>query len=242
MKTPITTFDSLAKLKLGSAIVEKCGAIYIPEYRKPPPDLEMGDYLKNIKEELLCLDWVTKRTARHEYFMSLEKRTYIYGKGTGSESYDSKPFSPLVYNLMEWVNSDLQTEFNVCFLNKYDDQHQHLGWHADDFHGMRADQPIVVMSFGVVREIWAKDKRGYTCFVCLGSGHIRDLRCTSCQGSGFLEKLLPNQQHPIIQRFPLEEASLFIMPPGYQDTHLHRIPKHDRPCGWRISLTFRSFK
>jgi len=204
MKTPITTFDSL--------------------------DLEMGDYLKNIKEELLCLDWVTKRTARHEYFMSLEKRTYIYGKGTGSESYDSKPFSPLVYNLMEWVNSDLQTEFNVCFLNKYDDQHQHLGWHADDFHGMRADQPIV------------KDKRGYTCFVCLGSGHIRDLRCTSCQGSGFLEKLLPNQQHPIIQRFPLEEASLFIMPPGYQDTHLHRIPKHDRPCGWRISLTFRSFK
>jgi len=35
---------------------------------------------------------------------------------------------------------------------------------------------------------------------------------------------------------------LFIMPPGYQDNFYHKIPKHDRPCGWRISLTFRSFK
>lgn len=40
----------------------------------------------------------------------------------------------------------------------------------------------------------------------------------------------------------LENGSLFYMPPGFQDTHLHRIPKHDRDCGPRVSMTFRKYK
>lgn len=40
----------------------------------------------------------------------------------------------------------------------------------------------------------------------------------------------------------LENGSLFYMPPGFQSTHLHRIPKHDRDCGPRVSLTFRKYK
>lgn len=39
--------------------------------------------------------------------------------------------------------------------------------------------------------------------------------------------------------FLLTTGSLFIMPGGYQDDHFHRIPKHDRECGGRISITFR---
>lgn len=92
-----------------------------------------------------------------------------------------------------------------------DNEHQHLGWHADDFEGMIKEEPIAVISFGAAREIWVKPKDS--------KGEV-----------------------PKDQRFLLEDGSIFIMPPGYQDTHLHRIPKHDRPCGWRISLTFRSFK
>lgn len=37
-------------------------------------------------------------------------------------------------------------------------------------------------------------------------------------------------------------VSCFIMPAGFQDNHVHRIPKHNRPCGARISLTFRKYK
>jgi alkylated DNA repair dioxygenase AlkB len=40
----------------------------------------------------------------------------------------------------------------------------------------------------------------------------------------------------------LENGSLFYMPPGFQDTHFHRIPKHDRECKPRVSLTFRKYK
>lgn len=42
-----------------------------------------------------------------------------------------------------------------------------------------------------------------------------------------------------IERFTLGHGSLFIMPPGFQKTHEHKIPKGDRPMGPRISLTYR---
>lgn len=47
---------------------------------------------------------------------------------------------------------------------------------------------------------------------------------------------------PDENRKKLENGSLFYMPPGFQSTHLHRIPKHDRECGPRVSLTFRKHK
>lgn len=37
----------------------------------------------------------------------------------------------------------------------------------------------------------------------------------------------------------LGHGSLFVMPRGFQRTHEHKIPKGDRPCGPRISLTYR---
>lgn len=42
-----------------------------------------------------------------------------------------------------------------------------------------------------------------------------------------------------VEKFVLPSGSLFIMNAGMQDTHDHRIPKADRPCGYRVSLTWR---
>jgi alkylated DNA repair dioxygenase AlkB len=39
----------------------------------------------------------------------------------------------------------------------------------------------------------------------------------------------------------LGSGSLLIMEPGMQASHWHRIPKSDRPCGPRVSLTFRGW-
>lgn len=173
--------------------------------------LRFGGFTQEIKTELLGLNWLTKRTARHEYFMSTIPREYSYGNvGTGSETYLSQDFSPLTLELMQYLNTVLRTSFNVCFLNKYDDEKQHLGWHADDFAGMKVDEPIAVVSFGAEREIWVKLK----------------------SQTGVI---------PPEQKIKLQEGSLFIMPAGYQEFFFHRIPKSDKPCGWRISLTFRNF-
>lgn len=42
-----------------------------------------------------------------------------------------------------------------------------------------------------------------------------------------------------VEKVLLPSGSLFVMGPGMQDTHLHRIPKHSAPCGLRVSLTWR---
>jgi alkylated DNA repair dioxygenase AlkB len=174
-------------------------------------DLVGGPLSKTLMEELLQLKWRTDRDAREEYFMSDKPRTYSYGnRRLGEATYESEPFNAMVATLLDYVNYSLASEFNVCFLNKYNDQHNHLGWHADDFPGMREDQPIAVISLGAEREIWVKPK---------------------------------DQKGPVPQeqRFLLNNGSVFVMPPGFQKTHLHKIPKCDRPCDIRISLTFRSF-
>lgn len=42
-----------------------------------------------------------------------------------------------------------------------------------------------------------------------------------------------------VEKILLPSGSLFIMGPGMQDTHVHRIPKHAAACGPRVSLTWR---
>lgn len=42
-----------------------------------------------------------------------------------------------------------------------------------------------------------------------------------------------------IKKILLQNGSLCVMPAGFQQTHLHRIPKHSAQCGPRVSVTFR---
>lgn len=213
----------------------------------PGPKMDVSD----IHTKLLALPWRTERTARHECFMSDKKLSYSYG-GKGTEKppvYEAIPMNLTVGVLMGMASYTAGCVFNACFLNKYDDQHQHLGWHVDNFPGMDPNAPIAVLSFGAEREIWLKDKRGFECLKCGGSGCLpvseaegaaNGYPICDCGGQGFTSAP-PKGRQPANQRVKLGETSLFIMPPGYQENYFHRIPKHDRPCGWRISLTFRKF-
>jgi alkylated DNA repair dioxygenase AlkB len=47
---------------------------------------------------------------------------------------------------------------------------------------------------------------------------------------------------PYEDRYLLNTGSLFVMPSGFQKSNMHKIPKSDRECGGRISLTFRKYK
>lgn len=160
--------------------------------------------------ELLALPWLEELPARKEYFMSDVPRAYTYKTWEGGREYHSAPYSPSAGCLREALNATFGARFNVCFLNRYDDQHNHLGWHADDSPEMDHDHPIAVVSLGAEREIWWKPKDF--------KGEV-----------------------PAGQRQKLAHGSIFVMPPGFQRTHLHRIPKADRAVGVRVSLTFRRY-
>lgn len=165
---------------------------------------------KEMFEWLLGLDWLTVKTARKELFMSNTPRTYFYGNR--DYEYQSQSFDLVVSKILMWLNISCGTtnQYNVCFLNRYDDQHQALGWHADDSPNVDPDHPIAVVSFGAEREIWWKPV-------------------------GFKGEV------PKENRQLLHNGSLFIMPPRFQQNFMHKIPKHSRECGTRISLTFRKY-
>ena len=99
------------------------------------------------------VDWGTYTDARDECFMAHEALEYTYGAGNGVRTYKSVPFKPWVLEILTDLNSWGST-YNVCFLNRYENEKQHLGWHSDDSPGMSRNHPIAVVSFGQEREIW----------------------------------------------------------------------------------------
>jgi len=156
------------------------------------------------------VEWERVRDARAECFMADEPTTYTYGTPPHEQSYTSGRWHPFVIGSKLALNSTFGSEYNVCFLNRYDDETNQLGWHSDDSPGMLHEHPIAVVSWGEPREIWVREKGA--------KGEI-----------------------PKEDRYLLESGSLFIMPPGFQLTHQHRIPKGGRKMGPRVSLTFRRY-
>lgn len=161
-------------------------------------------------QHLMSLCWLSATEARQEYFMSDVPRSYTYGKPPFDRKYHSSDYSKEVLDIQLDLNAEFGTDYNVCFLNRYNNQKNQLGWHADDSPTMDRNHPIAVVSFGAEREIWWKHK----------------------SESG----VVPKEQRQL-----LGHGSLFIMPAGFQNEYLHRIPRCDREVGVRISLTFRRY-
>lgn len=183
----------------------------IPIYRSP--FTEGGDKFTQVL--IMNTPWLSRTEARRECFQSAGGGvSYTYGKGRGVRTYTSIPYTDLVEEVLGQVNllmDDLGFgRMNGCFLNFYQHDRQHLGWHADDFLEMDHTAPVVSVSFGVAREIWWRK---------FGEKGVVPAEC----------------------RKLLESGSAFVMPPGMQHTHQHRIPKGSCTMGARVSMTFRRF-
>lgn len=165
--------------------------------------------------DLLALDWEKRDDApRCEYYCNDFSKPYLYGKGRGQRTYEPRPYQPAILGIRKKLEELTQVKFEVCFLNLYKNQRDHLGWHADDSPEMDDARPIVTVSLGVEREIWFRQHRKDG---VVGDNLVKDVR------------------------LKLEHGSCCIMAPGMQDTWQHRIPKAGFECGERISLTFRGY-
>jgi alkylated DNA repair dioxygenase AlkB len=166
------------------------------------------------------LAWERREDApRSEYYVNDFPNAYVYGKGRGRRVYYPRPAHPIILALRKDLETLLGFKFEVCFLNRYLNQSDQLGWHADDSPEMDDARPVVTVSLGeknakgepVEREIWFRRKN-----------------------------VMPTSS-PTFEKLQLEHGSAAIMAPGMQDTHEHRIPKAGFQCGERISLTYRGY-
>lgn len=123
-------------------------------------------YIKNfinnpdeIFKEFLELDWLEATEARKEYFMSEPPGLiYTYGKGESARTYTSQAYNLIAKHIQNQLDTTYNTNYDLCFFNRYDGPKNALGYHADDSSEMNPDHPIAVISFGSEREIWWKEK------------------------------------------------------------------------------------
>lgn len=170
-----------------------------------------------IFESLKALTWEQREAPRQEYYCNDFPRPYVYDKGRGQRLYEPQPYTDAIRTIRGVAETIAQAKFEVCFLNRYLDQSQHLGWHADDSPEMDDARPIAIVSLGVEREIWFRPKPGR---------------------GDFGERVVGVDS---VEKLTLGHGSLCLMEPGMQDTWQHRIPKAGFTCGERISLTFRGY-
>lgn len=161
--------------------------------------------------ELLNLDWERREDApRYEYWTSKLGKSYTYGRGRGERTYESKLNIDLIdaiNNLVSFETAQIK-HYEGCFMNRYENGRDHLGWHADDDPGIDHSRPIAVVT------------------LYENPGDVRAIQYKAIEGGELRSQ-------------PLENGSLFIMKPGMQQTHLHRIPKCGYEIGRRMSLTYR---
>lgn len=106
----------------------------------------------------LSLDWEERTNARREKYFATQYIPYTYGTGEYARTYMPEPMDENVKYIGHKICEQLLNlpDFELCFLNYYENEKQALGWHSDDGEIMDHTRPIVVVSFGAEREIWTK--------------------------------------------------------------------------------------
>ena len=166
-------------------------------------------------------------TPRMEYYVNRAGAyPYTYGRGEFARTYQPQPSNAVIDEIWEEAENFAGVQFDVCFLNRYVNQSDHLGWHSDNSPEMDDARPIATVSLGAEREIWfRKIPAGDAGLVVNGNEW----------------EVLGYPKASAIVKLRLPHGSILCMGPGVQDTHQHRIPKSSAACTDRISLTFRGY-
>jgi alkylated DNA repair dioxygenase AlkB len=161
------------------------------------------------------LNWLHVVKARKELFFAEEVGvTYSYGKPEFANVYVAEPLPKELKELLDVINVNDGTEYNVIFLNRYDEPTEHIGWHSDNSPEMCNEHPIGTLSL------------------------YGDLKLPLRR---IMTKLIGDLSDLTVREYYLEAGSMFTMPAGFQQTHLHRIPKEGHKVSPRISLTLRKY-
>lgn len=169
-------------------------------------------------DRLRAIAWERRPDApRCEYYCNDWPRTYTYGRGRGQRVYEPRNYPEDVLTIRRALEATAGAKLDVCFLNRYLNQSDRLGWHADDSPEMDDARPIGVVSLGEAMPKGGRVER-----------FIR-FRPKGDDSGENVESIL------------LAHGSLCLMAPGMQDQFEHEIPKARIQCGERISLTFRGY-
>lgn len=142
-----------------------------------------------------------------------------YGEDHAEFTYSGARFTPLrptkaINKLMHEVASVANYGFNSVLINQYRNEHDSVGWHADDEPEFGENPVIASLSFGAQRRFCFKPK----------PNHAK------------LANWKKGQRSIVVQ---LHAGDLLIMSRDVQNLWQHCVPKESTACAARINLTFR---
>lgn len=165
--------------------IDKTPIVYIPNFIKDPAGM--------LAALQAGLEWERRDDApRSEYYCNDFPEPYVYGRGAGRRTYHPRPYSPEILASRKQLEDHAKCVFEVCFLNRYLNQSDQLGWHSDSSPEMDDARPIATISLGVEREIW---------FRPLGEENLQKITKLKL-GNGSLCLMLPGMQDTHQHRIP----------------------------------------
>lgn len=129
--------------------------------------------------------------------------------------------SSINYKTNFLIDKDKPVNFNSCLVNCYRDGNDSIKPHFDSTENFGPTPVIAILSIGETRDIYFKRRR-------YNKDNPKSLK-------------LDTQFQHLNCKISLEEGSLLIMAGDTQKYYVHEIPKENRFCSKRYSLTFREF-
>lgn len=167
-------------------VIQELAAVPVTYYPGCIPN--PNRYLNKLRTKL---DWVrVDKTPRSEYYANDFEEPYTYGSKDFARTYLAQPWTNELYRLRGMAELITGVSLEVVFLNYYKDQSDHLGWHSDNSPEMDDGRPIVIISFGVTRDIW---------FAPIGN--LKDKTALNL-GHGSIAVMHPGMQDTHMHRIP----------------------------------------
>ena len=145
--------------------------------------------------------------------------SYTYGSGPNTTNLMQRPLESdefIVY-LCNKLGRHLNSTFNSCLVNLYENETQTVPRHSDDESMFGVDPVIASLSFGATRRFVVESK---------------------CSRALNVEQHLKSVKSRYV--FPLGDGDLLVMKGSMQRFWNHSIPAESFKCGPRINLTFRN--
>lgn len=95
---------------------------------------------------------------RQEYFISRTATAYTYQANGELRTYVPQASNDFIDMMWALVQNELGVTFDMCFLNRYNDGTESIGWHSDDNEVNDMTRPIAILSFGATRTMEFRNK------------------------------------------------------------------------------------
>lgn len=163
-----------------------------------------------------ALGWHQNEFSIYGKTMPLPRREVVFGDEPYRYSYSrgrviltAEPWPTWLWMLRSRVEKATNCSFPLVIGNRYDSGKDHIGWHDDGRPELGPKPAIASVSLGAARTFQVRRKPSF------------------------------RGERTAIDSYVLGHGDLLIMPPGFQESHLHRVSQSSKAEGSRVNWTFR---